>query len=678
MRLRAFLGLALTVPLLAGCFGDGEGGPGGAAAARLAAADIRVPADASLEAIAGGFAAVWPKASLPFSTTVTVPEHATLVRLVAEGSAVGGLGMANAETGRRRCNAPTVESFSDPYASPKSCSSVAALDVPGTEWTAAVGGTGSGKVRLEYLDLPLDGLLSGLDLSLLDPPTRGVKDTVVQSVPSFDGVLLRVETTLPEGDGPFPVIIESSPYHDDGLRLEPASYAYFVEDWARRGYAIVVADVRGFGDSGGCVEVWGPNEQADQKVLVEWAASQPWSNGNVGFYGQSYVGTTPVEAAVQAPPALKAIIAVAPVINAYEDWHYGGVPNGESTGSPAAYQVLTEGTLAMAMGGPGSDPQFRTDPAQLANNAVNGYCDPTLVARANDPRAVYDSFYEERDFKKRAKDVAAAVLYTEGFEDANVKAAMIPGWFNDLRSPKLGLFGHWLHQHPPRLDDEALMVAWMEQYVKGKPIGLEALPAAAIQVDRETERYAEEWPPSEPKVTTFFPALSGEALAGSASQGSADVLLDHSGASGAEGTQRTYKGVLDRDVALAGSATLHVTGSLAGTGSAYLMAELFEGDALVTYGQVNLAHNADHTQYAPVVPGQELAVDMPFRPTERILREGSDLTLVLRGVAVAEATDPFGAAGVRFTFTGGEAGTRLDLPGVDLAEYRPIALTARP
>jgi hypothetical protein len=33
---------------------------------------------------------------------------------------------------------------------------------------------------------------------------------------------------------------------------------------------------------------------------------------------------------------------------------------------------------------------------------------------------------------------------------------------------------------------------------------------------------------------------------------------------------------------------------------------------------------------------------------------------------------------VRFTFTGGEAGTRLDLPGVDLAEYRPIALTARP
>ena len=89
------------------------------------------------------------------------------------------------------------------------------------------------------------------------------------------------------------------------------------------------------------------------------------------------------------------------------------------------------------------------------------------VARDLDPRAVYDSFYEERDFKKRAGQVKAATLYTEGFEDANVKAAMIPGWFNAIQAPKLGLFGHWLHQHPARLDCEALFVGWMEHYVKG-------------------------------------------------------------------------------------------------------------------------------------------------------------------------------------------------------------------
>jgi predicted acyl esterase len=684
---RYALAALLIVPLVAGCFGSDRGDDASPAVA-LAMSDIRVPDGASLEAIEGGFAALW-SAQLPFSATVTVPEHATMIRLVADGGSVGGLSMVNAETGRRRCNNPTVDSFSEPFAAPKSCSSAAALDAPGAEWTVAAGGSGAAAVRVEFLDAPLDGLLGQIDLSRIDPPTQGVQDTEVHFVPSFDGTRLRVEVTLPDGPGPFPAVLQSDPYNDDGLRLEPASYAYVVEDWARRGYAMVIADVRGFGDSGGCVEVWGPNEQADQRFLVDWVAQQAWSDGNVGFYGQSYVGTTPVEAAVQAPAALKAIVTVAPVINAYEDWHFGGVPNGESRLSPVAYQVLTEGTANMALsGGPGSDPRFRTDPAILANNAVNGYCDPTLVARANDPRTTYTTafgFYEERNFKLRAKDVTAAVLYTQGFEDANVKGAMIPGFFNELTSPKLGVFGHWLHQHPPRLDSEALMVGWFEEHLKGKDLGFSGLPAAVVQVDLDTERHATEWPPSSPLTTTLYPDLAGVTLGTEAADGAADVALDSTSVLGSLGvaassfpTELTYRVTLDRDVSLAGTATLHVVGMLAGVSNAYLAADLYEGDSLLTWGQLNLAHNADHTEYTPVLNVETLERDLPFRPTERVLRAGTELTLVLRGAAVTEVTDPGGAAVVSFRFHGGADGTRLDLPGVPLGEYRPIALTARP
>lgn len=688
--MRVLLAVALAVPLLAGCLSSEPNPP--ATSGPLTVSDVTLPKPGGwvLEPIAGGVQAVFKGATLPAQVEVTVPAGATMVRAVADSGA-SGVGMANTETGRRRCNNPTVESFSDPFAYPKSCSSVAALDAPGASWTAYFGGSGTGDLRIEFLSTPLDGLLGMLDLSRIDPPTHGVLPTETLFVPSFDGTRLRVEVTLPEGPGPWPAVIESSPYHDDGLRQEPASYAYFVEDWARRGYAIVVADVRGFGDSGGCVEVWGPNEQKDQAFLVGWTAQQAWSDGNVGFYGQSYVGTTPVEAAVQAPEALKAIVSVAPVVNSYEDWHYGGVPNGENTGSPVAYQVLTEYTADVLLGGgPGSDPQFRTDPAQLANNAVNGYCDPTLGARANDPRALYDDFYAERNFKLGAKDVKAATLYTEGFEDANVKAAMIPGWFNDIpaSTPKLGLFGHWLHQHPPRLDCEALMVGWLEQYLKGKDLGFGRLPAAVIEVDRDTERYADGWPPSDATVTTMWPALAGDSLDEEPTEGSADVVLDHSGKLGAEATHLTYKAVLGEDVSLAGSATLHVVGTLAGASTAYLQAELWEGDSLATWGQVNLAHNADHTQFTPIAPGQLVSTDMPFRPTERILKAGAEVTLILRGVQAGEVyptsplasgvTDPYGTTGVRFTFAGGQDGVRLDLPGVPLADYRPIALTAVP
>lgn len=690
--MRVLLALALTIPLLAGCL-DAEDPTRANPATPLTADSIRIPDGSVLEAIEGGFAAVWDNVELPLVTSVIVPAGATMIRAVTtEGGT--SISISNTETGRRRCNNPSVESFGTSFGYPRSCSAITAIDEPGTEWTVRFNGNvasnsvtmltppepGLGDVRVEFLSTPLDGIAGQLDLDLVTPPSFGLKPMEVLFIESFDGILLRLEVHLPEGDGPWPVILESSPYHDDGVRAQPASFAYFANDWARRGYAVVVADVRGFGDSGGCVEVWGPNEQADQKVLVEWAAAQPWSDGNIGFYGQSYVGTTPVEAAVQAPPALKAIIAVAPVINAYNDWHYGGVPNGESRLSPVAYQALTEGTVTGASGGL-QEGNLRTDPAQLLNNLGNGLCDPTLTQRANDPRNVYDSFYEERDFSKRAGDVKAAVLYTQGFEDANVKGAMIPGWFNDLTSPKLGLFGHWLHQHPSRMDTEALMIGWFEQYLKGKDIGFEELPAAAIQVDRETHRTASEWPPRAPINTTFWPDLAGGSLGSAAKEGSATILLDASGLAGPQAPlpiRLSYETTLGEDVSLAGSGIVHVAGTLTGATNGYLSAELYYGDELVTWGNVNLAHNADHTQYTPIMPGQAVSTDLPLRPTERILRAGTELRLVLTGVGAPEATDPGGVAGIRFTFAGGPDGTSLILGGVPLSEYKPIPLTARP
>lgn len=682
--MRLLVATTLLLAILAGCFGSDEADGPVPDATRLAASDIELPDGAALEPIAGGFAAIWPGKARPFLVEVTVPQHATMLRAVSEEA--GAVSMSNLETGRRRCNNPTVESFSDSFEGPVSCSSVTALDPAGTTWRVNFGGTGASDVRIEFLETALDGLLAGLDLARIDPPTHDLETTEVLFLPSHDGVRLRVEVTRPQGPGPWPAIIVSSPYYTHAVGAPPADWTYVVQDWAKRGYVMVTADVRGFADSGGCVEVWGLKEQMDQKFLVDWTAEQPWSDGNVGFYGQSYVGTTPVAAAVQAPEALKAIVTIAPVINAYEDWHYGGVPNGESTGSPAAYQVLTESTVSELPAELGEG-AFLNDPAQLANNAANGLCDPTLVTRANDPRALYDSFYEERDFKKRAKDVKAAVLYTEGFEDANVKSAMIPGWFNDLTAPKLGLFGHWLHQHPPRLDCEALFVAWFETHLKGKDLGMDALPAAAIVADRDTERYASEWPPTEPVVTSLWPAFSDTDLGAQPTEGTLYLHLDHTGEAG-EGDYNgqvpelpfvaTYTGTLANATSLAGSATLHIRGALQGFGTAYLMAELWVGGSLVTWGQLNVAHNADHTAYEPQVIGTVIERDMPFRPTESVLPAGAEVRLVLHGVAVPDATDAGGALAEGFSFFGGTEGTRLELPGAPLSEYHPIPLTARP
>lgn len=678
MRILAIAALALLLPL-AGCLGGSD--DDAPAPRRLAASDIVLPNEGSpaLQTLESGFAAVWAGASLPLALEVTVPPHATMIRAVADSGA-STVTMSNLETGRRRCNNPTVEDFSTSFQYPKSCSSITALDNPGDVWRITFGGTGTGDVRVEFLDAPYDGLLKGLDLSAITKPTFDLEDTIVEFLPSHDGVLLRTERTLPQGPGPWPTVIVSSPYYSHVDGAPPADWTYVVQDWAKRGYAMVTADVRGFADSGGCVEVWGINEQLDQKFLVDWVAAQPWSDGNVGFYGQSYVGTTPVEAAVQAPEALKAIVTIAPVINAYEDWHYGGVPNGESELSPLAYQVLTESLVTEAPEEVGENGRFLNDPQQLLNNAANGFCDPTLVPLGNDPRTVYNDFYAERDFKKRAKDVKAAVLYTEGFEDANVKSAMIPGWFNDLPEPKLGLFGHWLHQHPSRLDCEALFVGWFETHLKGKDLGFDALPNAAIQVDRTTQRHADAWPPADADtVTTLLGAnLADGSLA--VGPGSTDapvtLLLDHAGLGVAAPNMPSllaYTGTLDQDVSLAGSARVTFHGVLAGA-NAYVGAYLFEGDRLVTWGQLNLAHNDDHTQYTPNVPPADMTRSIPLKPTEDLLRAGSTLRLEIRGVQAAEATHPGGAPALYLNIDE----LTLEVPGVPLADYEPISLTAKP
>ncbi|MFP3836285.1 CocE/NonD family hydrolase, partial [Chryseobacterium sp. SIMBA_028] len=55
--------------------------------------------------------------------------------------------------------------------------------------------------------------------------------------------------------------------------------------------------------------VWEPlrHEGQDGADTVEWAAELPGANGSVGMVGGSYCGHTQWRAAIEQPPALKAI-----------------------------------------------------------------------------------------------------------------------------------------------------------------------------------------------------------------------------------------------------------------------------------------------------------------------------------------------------------------------------------
>ncbi len=70
------------------------------------------------------------------------------------------------------------------------------------------------------------------------------------------------------------------------------------------------------------------NEGPDGYDTIEWAAAQPWSDGQVGTFGASYLAWDQYFAAMLRPPHLMAMFAVVGGANFYDEYGYpGGAPN---------------------------------------------------------------------------------------------------------------------------------------------------------------------------------------------------------------------------------------------------------------------------------------------------------------------------------------------------------------
>ena len=135
-----------------------------------------------------------------------------------------------------------------------------------------------------------------------------------------DGVTLRGELIRPAGPGPYPTLIVRNPYGPEvgflAGRFNPLSAV-------KRGYAVLLQDCRGCFSSDGDFYPF-HQEQADGYDTVEWAAAQPWSDGNVGVSGASYLGCTTWQAALAAPPHLKAVAPASTASDYRDGWVYQG------------------------------------------------------------------------------------------------------------------------------------------------------------------------------------------------------------------------------------------------------------------------------------------------------------------------------------------------------------------
>lgn len=177
-----------------------------------------------------------------------------------------------------------------------------------------------------------------------------------------DGVTIYADVFRPVGDEACPALLAWSPYGkeiggqmlDDvpmrsGVPLSATSGLEKFEGpdpayWVAHGYAIVNPDKRGAYMSEGNLLYWGYEDALDGCDVIDWIASQKWSNGKVGMTGNSWLTVSQWFIAAERPEHLAAIAPWEGFCDHYrESGTRGGIP------APEFPEMIAE-TFASAHG----------------------------------------------------------------------------------------------------------------------------------------------------------------------------------------------------------------------------------------------------------------------------------------------------------------------------------------
>jgi uncharacterized protein len=356
----------------------------------------------------------------------------------------------------------------------------------------------------------------------LSEPRWETAHLVNQYVPMRDGTTLMADVHHPNTDGTFPALIAASPYPRQMQDLgAPAGFieAGATDFWVPRGYVHVIANLRGTGGSGGTFGFFDAQERRDMHDLVEWAAAQPWCDGNVGMIGISYFAMTQLEAAVERPPHLKAIFPVAATADLYDAaWHHG----------LASSSFITPFLSMMGLTSDRSDTFWRRNPAiavarRVLNSpalhrkfaTMNGEAAVTMMRQLlklpHNPHPwddlwldtmvkhpVRDAWWEERNLLPLLNDVDIPVYLGCDWENVPLH---LPSTFTawkalahnqNVRMAMLGKFGlTWPWES---LHREAL--AWYDHWLKGADTGImDGPPVRYVLPGADGWRDADRWPP---------------------------------------------------------------------------------------------------------------------------------------------------------------------------------------
>jgi len=281
----------------------------------------------------------------------------------------------------------------------------------------------------------------------------------IHYVPVRDGTKLSAEVFRPKRDGS--VVREALPAvwcHERYNRstLADGETRLDTQPWLRRllaaGYVVVAVDARGSGASTGQrVTEFSREEVLDSHDVTEWLAAQPFCDGNVGMFGDSYLGIAQLLAAAAAPPHLKAIFPGVAMHDLYSFLYPGGVFRDDFAGR--------WGDMVRSLKEDNSTGIF----VQSGRLRFRDSVDPQTG----------EAPYVAQSPSSAAEAITASgvpVCLLSGWYDLWVRDAF--AWFTNLGNPRRLIVGPWCHNDRAGLDLAAEHLRWFDTWLKGIDTGV--------------------------------------------------------------------------------------------------------------------------------------------------------------------------------------------------------------
>lgn len=337
-------------------------------------------------------------------------------------------------------------------------------------------------------------------------------------IPMRDGVQLCADVYLPPDEGRYPVILTRSPYGATTSRNGGAL------DWIKRGFAFVGVDTRGrFHSEGDCNP--SRDEKNDGYDTLEWIASQPWCDGNVGMVGGSYVAVTQLAAASSGHPVLKAV-APSAISSCMFDCYYNG--------GALLLSFMPSWHIGMCSRGktPPVPPDWKTLQQELPVATLDDRAGlPAQAWKDIVAHPFYDEYWKEIDLKTSLPDLRAAMFIQGSWYDLLGRGSIqiyqdivnhpdVPADVKRHTYLRIGPWGHGVNTPEGVYDfgdasmvTEDLEIDFLQNLLTGKNPSTDREPGriAYFTMGLNQWQYTDQWPPAHVRDVKYYLGSRGGA-----------------------------------------------------------------------------------------------------------------------------------------------------------------------